>query len=722
MAQKRWQGRVKGRQVRSACYAIGPRSPAKRPNTQQYGRPMLNSLKIKILTLVALIMVCIISSVAYLNFRHQKEMLHEIANRNTSVLIETIKSSLSNAMLSGHTGEIGTIFARIRSREFVKSVRIVDTEGRILSSASPEEIGKKVPKLSSQEQVPGPGTLPDDGAFVSYARIVNSPACYKCHPASQETLGLLEIRLSLDYMTGYISHERDTAVFSSLLLITLIFGTICLFLILYVDKPIQKLIQFMEGVERGDFEQRITLSSSNEMRTLGESFNRMVGRLKALLESTVSHERELARAQEKLSFHRETHQMNGRLEEQIREIETLNVTLEERIEEIEEANYKIADLAGELEDKNTHLEKAVAKLSTLYKLGLAINSTIEVESLYQLVVQTTMETLQAQIGYIILYDAESASLKVTNLVGHRERSPRVTSIPMKSSSVSTWVIENSRPLLIADITQTPEFDRFSALGYERKTLICAPLLVKDEIIGTITVVNKLNNSTYNHEELELLSTIAAQASIAIKNAKLYDEQQKTYLNTIQALVSAIEASDSYTRGHSERVTRFSLALARKLELPQNRLKVIERAAILHDIGKIGIDLSLLHKEAKLTPEDVAELQQHPTIGMKILEPIEFLYDVRLCIGQHHERYDGLGYPNNLAAEDLLLESRILAIADSFDAMTSDRPYRKALRIDVAIQELAENAGAQFDPVLVPIFIDLLNTPNFLPQRELSAEG
>lgn len=685
---------------------------------------MLNSLKIKILTLVTMIMVFIISSVAYINFRQQKEMLHEIANRNTTVLIETIKSSIGNAMLSGHPGEIGNIFARIRSREFVKSVRIVDISGRILNSAAPEEIGRQIPKLGEQDGAPrNYGFLQEDGAFVSYARIINAPTCYKCHPANTETLGLLEIRLSLDYMNGYISRERDTAVLSSLLLIALIFSTISAFLILYVDKPMQKLIHFMQGVERGDFEQKISLSSSNEMRTLGESFNRMVLRLKAMLESTVSHERELARAQEKLSHHRETHQMNGRLEEQIREIENLNVTLEERIEEIEEANYKIADLAGELEDKNTHLEKAVSKLSTLYKLGLAINSTIEVESLYQLVVKTTMDTLQAQIGYIILYDADSGELKITNLLGHRT-SPgqEETRIPRKSSSVSTWVIENCRPLLIADIEQTPEFDRFSALGYERKTLICAPLLVKDEIIGTITVVNKMNNSTYNHEELELLSTIAAQASIAIKNAKLYDEQQKTYLNTIQALVSAIEASDSYTRGHSERVTRFSLALARKLELPQNRLKVIERAAILHDIGKIGIDLSLLHKEAQLTPEDVAELQQHPTIGMKILEPIEFLYDVRLCIGQHHERYDGLGYPNRLAAEDLLLESRILAIADSFDAMTSDRPYRKALRVEVAIRELAENAGAQFDPALVPIFIKLLETPNFLPQRALCAEA
>jgi len=679
---------------------------------------MHNSLKIKILTLVTLILVIVISSVAYINFRQQKEMLHEIANRNTSVLIETIKSSIANAMLSGRSDEVGSIFSRIKSREFVKSIRIVDPEGKILNSADREEIGNMVPELGQHRQhARNHSLLPEDGVFMSYTRIFNAPQCYRCHSAAEETLGLLEIKLSLDYMNSFISRERDTAVISSLLLILLTVATIYIFLSRYVERPIRKLIKNMEQVEQGDFQHEITLTSSHEMHTLGKSFNQMVGRIATLMDSTVSHERELARAQEKLSYHRETHQMNGRLEEQIREIENLNITLEERIEEIEEANYKIADLAGELEDKNTNLEKAVAKLSTLYRLGLAINSTIEVESLYQLVVKTTMDTLQAQVGYIILYDAEHGELKVTNLVGHRDANMSQSRVPMKPSSVSSWVIQNCKPLLIADIGQTPEFDRVSPLGFERKTLICAPLMVKDEIIGTITVVNKLNNAVYNHEELELLSTIAAQASIAIKNAMLYDEQQKTYLNTIQALVSAIEASDSYTLGHSERVTRFSLALARKLELPQNRLKVIERAAILHDIGKIGIDLSLLHKEARLTPDDVAELQQHPGIGMKILEPIEFLYDVRLCIGQHHERYDGLGYPNHLAAEDLLLESRILAIADSFDAMTSDRPYRKALRTEVAIQELAENAGTQFDPALVPIFIKLLKTPNFLPERE-----
>ncbi len=513
-------------------------------------------------------------------------------------------------------------------------------------------------------------------------------------------------------MNHFLVNFKNNSVITTILIILLITFAISVFLIYYVDKPINLLISAMQQVENGDFEQRPVITSSAEMELLSTSQNRMIERLKEQMNAAINHERELARAQEKLTHHREIHGMNEKLEEQIKEIENLNIVLEERIEEIEEANYKISDLAGELEDKNTNLEKAVAKLSTLYKVGLAINSTMEIDTLFSLIVQTTMNTLHAEFGYIILHEPDANSLRVTTLLGHEFVSPKGTLVPMKSSSVSTWVIQNRKPLLISDINETPQFDRYSALGYERKTLICAPLQVKDEIIGTITVVNKLDNSVYTSEELELLNTIAAQASIAIKNATLYVEQQKIYMNTIHALVSAIEASDSYTSGHSERVTRYCFELAKKLELPPERMKIIERAAILHDIGKIDIDLSLLHKEGKLSPDDVVTLQQHPLIGMKILEPIEFLHDVRLCIGQHHERYDGQGYPNNVSCDKLLVESRILAIADAFDAMTSDRPYRKALPLEVAIRELYDNAGTQFDPHMVPHFVDLLKSSTF----------
>jgi putative nucleotidyltransferase with HDIG domain len=685
----------------------------------------LNSLKTKILITVCGLIVIFLTAATYLNFRYQKQLVHRITDSNIQLLNETVKSSISDAMRTGRSDEVRTIISRLNNSEHIKSIRILDTEGVILNSAVPSEIGSSIPKQDMSVLKRGDSTILDNlETFTSITLIRNSPACHGCHKPETEVLGILQVNVSIEYLRSIMSSMRNNEIINTAIIILMIIITMSIFLVLYVDRPIKRLISSMRKVEGGDFSSSIIITSSTEMKHLSTHFNQMVSQLNSVMETAVSHERELAVAQGKLHHHREIHQLNHKLETQINEIETLNITLEERIEEIEEANYKIADLAGELEDKNTNLEKVVARLSTLYKVGLAINSNMENENIFKLIVDTTIETLHADIGYIIIHDKQKNALRVDTLVGHDELPNGEIYLEIKPSSVSTWVLTNAKPLLIADINDAPQFDRFSALGYERKTLICAPLIVKDEVIGTITVVNKNDGSTYTNDDLGLLTTIAAQASIAIKNSTLYEEQQKTYLNTIHALVSAIEASDSYTRGHSERVTRYSVAIARKLGLSPERLKIMERAAVLHDIGKIGINLTLLNKVERLTPEDVLDLQQHPLIGIKILEPIEFLNDVRLCIAQHHERYDGKGYPNRLSAEELLLESRILAIADSFDAMTSDRPYRKALSVEIAVAELVDNAGTQFDPAIVPHFVALLEQGvfNFIHTQPYMSHG
>lgn len=672
---------------------------------------ILNSLKIKIVGMVSIIVIVVISLVSWEHYRNQKTMIETMIEKSSVVLTESVVANIESSMKSGHTTAINTILHDAKVHENIKELRIIDKTGLIIHSADTNDIGKE---LTEEEREKIFNSKRNHFYFTntknnldSYTRIINSPECNICHDSKEPFIAIVETEISLDDLGNYIRIEKRNTILSSAIMIMLIVAVIFAFLTAYVDRPIRSLIAAMREIELGNFNVVSSVQSSNEMSTLSIHFNAMTTRLKDLMNSKVVNERELTRAEEKLAHHHETQLLNERLEEQLAEIENLNVSLEERIEEVEQASFTIADLAGELEQKNSNLEHAIDRLSTIYKIGLAINSTIDIDRLFNLIVQKTTSTLEAQIGYIILYDKEQQTLNVTNLIGNGKLLAPQRAIKMKDTGVSAWVINNRQPLLIADINQAPQFDRFSELGYERKTLICAPLMVMDDIIGTISVVNKTNDGQFYSSELEMLTTIAAQAAIAIKNATLYDEQQQTYLNTIQALVTAIEASDSYTKGHSERVTRYSVEIGRSFDLPADRLQILERAAILHDIGKIGIDLSLLNKEGKLSAHDITELQLHPVIGMKILEPIEFLKDVRTCIGQHHERYDGMGYPNHIKKDDQLLESRILCVADAFDAMTSDRPYRKALTLDVAITELLENSGTQFDPAVVDIFVAIL---------------
>jgi putative two-component system response regulator len=182
-----------------------------------------------------------------------------------------------------------------------------------------------------------------------------------------------------------------------------------------------------------------------------------------------------------------------------------------------------------------------------------------------------------------------------------------------------------------------------------------------------------------------------------------------YIRSIHSLIKALEAKDFYTRGHSQRVTRYSVAVGRKLALPPFRLENLQRAAILHDLGKIGVRESLLNKPGKLTYEEFGEVARHPEEATRILSPIPVFQNVLPAILHHHERFDGRGYPGRIGGTDIPLESRIMSIADTYDAMTSTRAYRPALPVEEAMAEIRRCSGTQFDPEIVSVFLSVRDT-------------
>ena len=234
-----------------------------------------------------------------------------------------------------------------------------------------------------------------------------------------------------------------------------------------------------------------------------------------------------------------------------------------------------------------------------------------------------------------------------------------------------------------------------------------PLGTPGKIRGVMSIGMASGHKDVSGDDLVLTRNLAAQVSVAIENAALNEDMERTYVETVAALAAAVEARDKYTRGHSKRVTEFSLAIARRMNLPPSFCKDLEAASLLHDIGKIGIPDSILHNDGPLSSEGIKFVQGHPIGGENILKPVGSL--ARLCtiVRHHHERFDGTGYPDGSKDEEIPLAARILTVADSFDAMISDRAYKRTRTRGEAMMELFRCRGTHFDPRCVDAFVEVL---------------
>ncbi len=372
-----------------------------------------------------------------------------------------------------------------------------------------------------------------------------------------------------------------------------------------------------------------------------------------------------------------------------------------------------------LQHENLRLKDALS----IYKISEAIATSLSVERVLDLVLDAVLDAVDADVVSLLLESPGHArqpgdppgpfvehAHKVSLRFGPEERAPTL------NLGEVLPLFQEDKPLLV----HGARAHRFLS-GPPEKRLVSfcsSPLKFKGRIIGMLNAYSYTKGAKFSEGQRKMLYVLASRAAVSIENARLYESLldankdltranvslEENFKQTIIGFAHALEESDRYTRGHSERVSIYARLIAMGMRMPESQIETVVKVGLLHDVGKIGIRNDRLNKPGKLTPEELAMFRSHPAKGKRILEPIPFMRDIVPGCYCHHEAWDGSGYPQGLRSDNIPLIGRIVAVADAYDAMTTDRAYRKALPHVIACGEMERCSGTQFDPEIVRIFL------------------
>lgn len=375
-----------------------------------------------------------------------------------------------------------------------------------------------------------------------------------------------------------------------------------------------------------------------------------------------------------------------------------------------------------LENENVRLREATELLNISEKIA----SIRDEKKLLDFVLKAALERVNAARGSIMVTLPDGKALVVATSIGVPEEHNK-TQVQVEKA-ISGWVVRNAKPLLVRDIRDHPELadlghqladTSFMSVPLERKSAPSKrPLSTEANQPHVIAVLNaneKKDATPFTEGDLKILSIIANHAAAAFENVRLIDALDDAHLATFESVALLLEAKDPYTHGHSERVREYSILIARRLGMSEDRIEVLRVGAALHDVGKMGIKDEILNKEGELTEEEWQEIRRHPVVGYEVLLPVRHLTKEHLqLVRGHHERMDGAGYPDGLAGDQLFPLTRIIVVADAYDAMASGRAYRSALPPEEITCELERNAGTQFDPEVARVFVELIRSGEVKP--------
>jgi putative nucleotidyltransferase with HDIG domain len=335
-------------------------------------------------------------------------------------------------------------------------------------------------------------------------------------------------------------------------------------------------------------------------------------------------------------------------------------------------------------------------LIPLFEISKLLVTEIDLANLFKIITEVLVQEFSVDRVSLMLVDEASGELLIRASHGLQ------TDMAMKArrrigEGVSGLVMKYKKPLIIS-AGKHPDPEVMEAINIENMpaSSMSVPLIGKNKMFGVLNV-SKFAGAPFSTSDLQIVLILSSQVVTAMENAGLFEDLRENYFRTVQALVAAVEAKDPYTRWHSTNVAKYAVAIARDLGMSPSQLEEMHIAAILHDVGKIGISELIISKPERLSREEFDIMKDHPAHGIRILEPIGFSPTIISAIYQHHERYDGKGYPQGLVGEDIILAARVLNVADTIDAMVSERPYRGMISTDEVLLEMERESGGQFDP-------------------------
>ncbi len=381
----------------------------------------------------------------------------------------------------------------------------------------------------------------------------------------------------------------------------------------------------------------------------------------------------------------------------------------ERIEvtwndELKDLAHSFNRIKASLETKIKELQYSRSLTRELFqRMGHAMTSSQKMDALLNIIVHGMKKVLETESSFISLYDNDG-KLYLKAYAGNQKNLSDNMRLSDNKGAIGR-VIKNSSPVTIKRNSAEDAGDE-GEIRYEAN-IVCVPVVVKNKIKGVLGVADKSDVQSIDPEDVFLLENVAGQIAICVENLELNKSIEETYYNTLVMLARIVEAKDVCSAGHLERVSRYIQMIVEKMDIDEETKSILMDGALLHDLGKVGIEDAILKKNGALTPGEYETMKQHSIIGENILKPLRSMSKLSALVRHHHELYDGTGYPDGLKGENIPLAARILTIADIYDAITTDRPYRKALSKEEAIKTIKSYAGNKLDPKIVEIFIEVI---------------